>query len=49
MEEHLSILLESGGLIDVWRPLVVLVAIGIVAAAAAVVRFREDETKEFFA
>ena len=34
---------------DVWPSLVVLVSIGLVASALAVVRFREDETKEFFA
>jgi ABC-2 type transport system permease protein len=49
MEGHLSIFLESGGLRDVWPSFVVLVSIGIVAAALAMVRFREDETKEFFA
>ncbi len=32
-----------------WRSLVVLVLVVIVASALAVVRFREDETKEFFA
>lgn len=49
MEGHLSIFLESAGLPDVWPSLVVLVSIGLVASALAVVRFREDETKEFFA
>ncbi len=49
MEGHLSIFLESGGLADVWRSVAVLVAIGVVAASLAVVRFRDDETKEFFA
>ena len=49
MEGHLSIFLESAGLSDILPSLAVLVSMGVVASALAVVRFREDETKEFFA
>ncbi len=49
MEGHLSLFLESGGLGDIWPSLVVLTTIGVVASALATIRFRADETKEFFA
>ncbi len=49
MEGHRSVFLEQGGLADVVGSAAVLFAIGGVAAALAVVRFRADETKEFFA
>ena len=49
MQGHRKIFLESAGFADVATSVVVLVAIGAVAAVLATYRFRADETKEFFA
>lgn len=49
MDAHRSIFLEGGGLGDVVGPCAILLAIALVAAALATIRFRADETKEFFA
>ncbi len=49
MRGHRSVFLEQGGVADVLLPVGVLMAAGAVLAAAATVRFRVDETKEFFA
>ncbi len=49
MEGHRSVFLEQGGVGDVATPALILFTIGAVAAALATVRFRADETKEFFA
>ena len=46
---HRRIFLESGSIIDVATPVAVLMAIGLVAAGLGAIRFRADETKEFFA
>ncbi len=49
MRGHRSVFLEQGGVSDVLFPVAVLLAVGSVLAALATVRFRVDETKEFFA
>lgn len=49
MEGHRSLFLDGGGVGDVLASVLVLTGIGVVAAALAAVRFRDDETKEFFA
>ncbi|MCP5026309.1 MAG: ABC transporter permease [Actinomycetia bacterium] len=49
MEGHRQVFLESGGLADVIVPVVVLLGAGLVLGLLAAVRFRADETKEFFA
>ncbi len=49
MEGHRRVFLEGGGLIDVLVPVAVLVGAGLVLGLLAAVRFRADETKEFFA
>jgi ABC-2 type transport system permease protein len=49
MEGHRAVFLEDGGVGDVLTSVLVLVGIGVMAAGLAAVRFRVDETKEFFA
>ncbi len=49
MEGHRKIFLEQGTVADVLRPAGVLMAAAAVLGALGVVRFRVDETKEFFA
>lgn len=49
MKGHRRIFLESASLGDVMTPVLVMTAMGAVAAALAAIRFRSDETKEFFA
>ncbi len=49
MKGHRSIFLEQGSLADVALPAGVLLAASLVLGALGVVRFRVDETKEFFA
>ncbi len=49
MRGHRSVFLEQGGVGDVLLPVGVLVAAGCVLAVLASMRFRVDETKEFFA
>ncbi len=49
MEGHRAVFLDNGGVSDVMTSVLVLAGIGVVAAALAAVRFRVDETKEFFA
>lgn len=49
MEGHRSVYLEAGSISDVLVPVVVLLAITVVLAVLARIRFRADETKEFFA
>jgi len=46
---HRRIFLEAGRVADTAAPIAVLVAIGLVAAGLGAIRFRADETKEFFA
>lgn len=49
MEGHRVVFLDGGSVADVIAPVLVLTAIGVGAASLATVRFRADETKEFFA
>ncbi len=49
MQGHRAVFLEAGSVEDVAKATVVLVVIACLAAVLAAVRFREDETKEFFA
>jgi len=49
MQGHRKIFLEQGSVSDVLPAVLVLVAAGLVASALGAVRFRADETKEFFA
>lgn len=49
MDAHRSVFLEAGSVGDVLGPCAVLLAIALVAGAMASIRFRADETKEFFA
>lgn len=49
MQGHRKIFLEQGGVGDVATAVAVLVVIGVIASMLGVVRFRADETKEFFA
>lgn len=49
MRGHRRIFLEQGGLGDVALSVAVLTGIGLVAVALGAIRFRVDETKEFFA
>ena len=49
MEAYRSVFLEQGGLGDVVRSVAVLAAIAAVFLTLATMRFRADETKEFFA
>lgn len=49
MEGHRAVWLEHGGLTDVLLPCSVLLGAGLVFGALGAIRFRIDETKEFFA
>ncbi|MDW3218316.1 MAG: ABC transporter permease [Acidimicrobiales bacterium] len=49
MDAFRSVFLERGGVDDVLGPCAILLAIALVASALASIRFRADETKEFFA
>lgn len=49
MRGHRSIFLEQGSLADVALPAAVLLAASVVLGALGAIRFRVDETKEFFA
>ncbi|MDJ0769969.1 MAG: ABC transporter permease [Ilumatobacter sp.] len=49
MEGHRSVFLESGGIADVALPVLVLFGAAAAIGAIASMRFRADETKEFFA
>lgn len=49
MRGHRTIFLEQGGVDDVWLPFAVLIAASAVLGAVGAIRFRADETKEFFA
>jgi len=49
MDAHRAIFLESGGVADVVGPCGILLSIAVVAGGLASLRFRADETKEFFA
>lgn len=49
MQGHNNVFLEAGGLGDVARPVSVLLISAMVLMALATVRFRVDETKQFFA
>lgn len=49
MQGFRSIFLEQAGVVDAGRSIIVLLAAGAIATALAVIRFRVDETKEFFA
>lgn len=49
MEGNRAVFLEQGGVSDTIGPALVLLGMGLLASALAVVRFRADETKEFFA
>lgn len=49
MEGHRAVFLEAGGVADVVVHVAVLVGASLVIGAIAAVRFRVDETKEFFA
>ncbi len=49
MDAHRAVFLEQGGVGDVIGSCAVLFAIAIIASALAAMRFRADETKEFFA
>lgn len=49
MQGHRAVFLEQGGVGDVLVPVAVLLGIAVVVAWLASIRFRVDETKEFFA
>lgn len=49
MQGFRRVFLDEAQIIDVAGPVLILVAIGVAATALAIVRFRVDETKEFFA
>ncbi|MEM8922874.1 MAG: ABC transporter permease [Actinomycetota bacterium] len=49
MRGHRAVFLEQGGVGDVVLPVAVLLAAGVVLGALGAIRFRADETKEFFA
>lgn len=49
MRGHRSVFLESGGVVDVLVPVLVLLGAALVLSLVAAARFRVDETKEFFA
>lgn len=49
MRGHRSVFLEAGGLADVALPVLVLFGAATVIGGFASIRFRADETKEFFA
>lgn len=49
MQGHRGVFLEQATVGDVAKPVLVMVAMGLVAAVLAAARFRADETKEFFA
>lgn len=49
MRGHRSVLLDSGGLADVLLPVGVLIGSSVVMMVLATLRFRVDETKQFFA
>jgi len=49
MRGHRSVFLEQGGVSDVALPVAVMLAVAVVFAFLASLRFRADETKEFFA
>ncbi len=48
MEGHRDVFLEDGGIVDVLPEVGVLMGAAVVLGALTVVRFRVDETKEFF-
>lgn len=49
MKAHREVFLEQGGVIDVLPAVTVLIGAALVLAFLASIRFRVDETKEFFA
>lgn len=49
MRGHRSVFLDGGGVTEVLVPVAVLLAAAVVLAALGTLRFRADETKEFFA
>jgi len=49
MQGFRAVFLEQATVTDVSRSVLILLATGLVATALAVIRFRVDETKEFFA
>lgn len=49
MEGHRSVFLEQGGVVDVIVPVAVLLGTAAAIGVMASMRFRADETKEFFA
>ncbi len=49
MQGHQTVLLEAGGVADIWKHLAVLAGFSIAFCLGASARFRVDETKEFFA
>ena len=49
MRGHRAVFLEAGGVLDVLLPVCVLIVSGALMTAFATVRFRVDESKQFFA